>query len=108
MRAGETEWRTFREAFGANSPNKFADIQLHRGDRVKIVSPGGGGYGVPIERAPELVAEDVRERLYSDAIARDVYGVALHTEHGRVALDEAATRELRTRLGNVGTARAVG
>jgi 5-oxoprolinase (ATP-hydrolysing)/N-methylhydantoinase B len=108
MRAGETEWRTFREAFGTTSPNKFADIQLHRGDRVKIVSPGGGGYGAPLERDPELVAEDVREGLYSDAIARDVYRVALHTARGRIALDVPATSELRARSDNDGTAGAVG
>ena len=97
MRAGETRWQTFRDAFGTNSPNKFADIQLHRGDRVMIVSPGGGGYGPPSERDPELVVEDARERLYSEAVARDVYRVALKTERGRIAVDEAATRKLRAR-----------
>lgn len=97
MRAGETRWQTFRDAFGTNSPNKFADIQLHRGDRVMIVSPGGGGYGPPSERDPVLVVEDTRERLYSEAVARDVYRVALKTERGRITVDEAATRKLRAR-----------
>jgi N-methylhydantoinase B len=97
MRAGETRWQTFRDAFGTNSPNKFADIQLHRGDRVMIVSPGGGGYGPPSERDPVLVVEDARERLYSEAVARDVYRVALKTERGRITVDEAETRKLRAR-----------
>jgi N-methylhydantoinase B len=97
MRAGETRWQTFRDAFGTNSPNKFADIQLHLGDRVMIVSPGGGGYGPPSERDPVLVVEDARERLYSEAVARDVYRVALKTERGRITVDETATRKLRAR-----------
>ena len=97
MLAGETRWQTFSDALGTNSPNKFADIQLHRGDRVMIVSPGGGGYGPPRERDPVLVVEDVRERLYSEAVARDVYRVTLETERGRITIDEAATRRLRAR-----------
>ena len=108
MRAGETEWQTFTAAFGTNSPNKFADIQLRQGDRVMIVSPGGGGYGSPLERDPALVVEDVREQLYSDVVARDVYGVVLETGHGQVLLDEPATREQRARLGNVERTRAMG
>ena len=97
MLAGETRWQTFSDAFGTNSPNKFADIQLHRGDRVMIVSPGGGGYGPPRERDPVLVVEDVRERLDPEAVARDVYRVTLETERGRITIDEAATRRLRAR-----------
>jgi hypothetical protein len=38
-----------------------------------------------------------RERLYSEAVARDVYRVALKTERGRITVDEAETRKLRAR-----------
>jgi N-methylhydantoinase B len=108
MRAGETEWRTFSDVFGTISPNKFADIQLREGDRVMIMSPGGGGYGPPLERDPALVIEDVREGFYSDIVARDVYGVVLQTERGVVVLNEHATGAERRRLSDGERARALG
>jgi N-methylhydantoinase B len=52
---------------------------------------GGGGYGDPLERDPLLVAQDVRARLVSPLVARDIYGVVI--ADGRV--DETATGERR-------------
>jgi N-methylhydantoinase B len=52
-------------------------------------SGGGGGFGDPMERDPELVAEDVREGYVSHAVAQNVYGVVL-TSEGEV--DVVATR----------------
>ena len=46
-RAGESEFRTFSEAYGTVSPSKFTNIVLEAGDEVLIESPGGGGYGDP-------------------------------------------------------------
>lgn len=40
--------------------SKAQDIALSAGDRVRVRTPGGGGYGPPSERDPALVAEDVR------------------------------------------------
>jgi N-methylhydantoinase B len=40
-------------------------------------SGGGGGFGDPMERDPELVAEDVREGYVSLSVAHNVYGVVL-------------------------------
>ena len=54
---------------------------------------GGGGYGDPLERAPELVHEDVRNGLVSVAAARSEYGVWIDAES--LALDRARTAELR-------------
>lgn len=53
---------------------------------------GGGGYGDPIERDPERVAEDVRQDYVSHGEARRTYGVVL-TEDG--AVNESATEERR-------------
>jgi N-methylhydantoinase B len=59
---------------------------------ARLELPGGGGFGDPRERDPELVAADVADGLISrDQAARD-YGVAL-TAEGRV--DSAATARLR-------------
>ena len=40
--------------------SKAQDIPLSAGDRVRVKTPGGGGYGDPLERDPALVAEDKR------------------------------------------------
>ena len=36
--------------------SKDQDIPLSAGDRVEVMTPGGGGYGDPFARDPELVA----------------------------------------------------
>lgn len=49
--------------------------RLMPGDRVKFMISGGGGYGDPMERAPEEVAIDLREGYVTPAGAADDYGV---------------------------------
>ncbi len=51
--------------------SKAQDIALNPGDRVRVRTPGGGGYGPASSRDPALVAEDVRLGRYTaDAAAR--------------------------------------
>lgn len=52
---------------------------------------GGGGYGDPLERDPRLLLADVMNRLVSEPLAREIYGVVL----AEGAADEAATTRLR-------------
>ena len=67
------EWET-------DLPNaKIFNVRLERGDAYMMQSGGGGGFGDPLERDPELVAEDVREGYVSPAVALNVYGVVLTT-----------------------------
>lgn len=40
--------------------SKEQDIPLSAGDRVRVKTPGGGGFGDPSERNPELAEEDKR------------------------------------------------
>ena len=64
--------------------------------RVILSLPGGGGYGDPSERDPELVARDVNEGLVSVERAREVYGVVLEGGEGApYTPDAAATDRLR-------------
>jgi N-methylhydantoinase B len=51
--------------------SKAQDVALAPGDRVRVRTPGGGGYGPPQARDPALVAEDVRlGRFTADEAAR--------------------------------------
>ena len=97
-RAGATEWQTAREMFGTISDGKFSNAELERGDQILLRTPGGGGYGDPYERDPALVLEDVRDLLLEPEAARELYGVAVNVEAGRVALDESGDQR-RTGVG---------
>ncbi len=57
--------------------SKEQDIPMGPGDRVRVKTPGGGGYGDPFTRDPALVAQDVAEGRYRVDEARTLFGVAL-------------------------------
>jgi N-methylhydantoinase B len=65
------------------------------GERVVLKLPGGGGYGDPLERDPELVRRDAEDGLISPAHAREAYGVVLTGDEGRFSVDEKATERWR-------------
>ncbi len=69
-------------------------VELEAGDVVSYRTCGGGGYGPPEERDPELVLRDVVEGKVSAERARDLYRVALDLGERRVDGDE--TRRLRS------------
>ena len=46
------QFRTFVEAYHTVSPTKFTNVLLKRGDVVRYVTPGGGGYGDPLPTGP--------------------------------------------------------
>jgi len=56
-------------------------------------TPGGGGWGDPLARAPGLVLRDVRDGLLTPGAAERDYGVVLAAD--RLAVDEARTRASR-------------
>jgi N-methylhydantoinase B len=56
--------------------SKAQDIALAPGDRVRVRTPGGGGYGDPARRDPAAVAEDVRLGRYAPETARRLFGPA--------------------------------
>lgn len=54
--------------------SKGENVDLRRGDKVRLRTPGGGGWGVPAERPADVVEADVRGGyLIADEVARD-YG----------------------------------
>ena len=64
---------------------------IHEGQTLQYWSTGGGGYGPPTERVPELVVEDVLDGRVSVEAAEQVYGVVI--KEGE--LDAVATRKKR-------------
>jgi N-methylhydantoinase B len=54
---------------------KASRVPLRRGDVVRTMSGGGGGFGDPRERDPELVRQDVGNRHVTPKVADEVYGV---------------------------------
>jgi len=74
--------------------SKAADIRIRGGQRVRLETPGGGGFGDPAERDPARVARDVRLGYVSRAAALAIYKVALHPDG---SLDVEATAKARGR-----------
>src|SRR6476659_9579870 len=73
-----------------DTPGIVAGHPLEEGSIVMIRSAGGGGYGDPLDRDPELVASDVREGYVSAKAARELYGLALDKT---ARVDAAATSD---------------
>jgi N-methylhydantoinase B len=73
---------------------RVPNTPLRRGDRVTIVTGGGGGYGNPFTRAPVMVAADVADGYITPDVASEVYGVAIGANGG---IDEVTTAALRSR-----------
>jgi N-methylhydantoinase B len=57
-------------------PSKVT-LVLQKGARLISTTPGGGGWGDPHHRSPELVRKDVAEGLISRESALEVYGAVL-------------------------------
>ena len=68
------------------------DEPIPAGTLVRIDTTGGGGWGDPLEREPELVALDVVQGKVSATAAHDDYGVVV-TSDGNV--NSEATAALR-------------
>ena len=71
---------------------------FNTGDKITIVSSGGGGYGDPLQREAGSVLRDVRNGLVSIELARDLYGVAITNDGTPLGytIDEAATKQQRS------------
>src|SRR5204863_2841196 len=70
---------------------KIDVLKLEPGTTVRILSPGGGGYGDPLDRDPAAVAKDVADGLVTADAALGAYGVVL----ANGGVDVAATERQR-------------
>jgi N-methylhydantoinase B len=74
--------------------SKDQDIHIDAGDVIEVSTPGGGGFGDPLRRDPELVARDVAKGYYTPEQAASWFGVRLGDD-GTVDRDATASARLR-------------
>jgi N-methylhydantoinase B len=72
-KAGQPGGQTVRELYGKVSSSKYANVTFDPGDRITLITPGGGGYGDPKDRDPARLAEDLREGYVSVSAAGTLY-----------------------------------
>jgi N-methylhydantoinase B len=84
---------------GEESLEPIAQVVLEPGELLGHLLSGGGGYGDPRKREPDLVRADVLARFVSFDRARDVYGVAFEQEvlDDSLEIDWEETGRLRGR-----------
>jgi N-methylhydantoinase B len=68
-------------------------VTIRKGDSVRVVTSGAGGWGNPLERDTELVLRDVRNGGVSVKRAKDVYGVVI--DEVKLEVDREATQKVR-------------
>jgi len=81
-----------------DTPHPKMQILFPVGSYIRNFTPGGGGYGNPLDRNPRKVAQDVRYGLVSFQKAREEYGVVLDSESFEILKEETdKLRGLRSR-----------
>ncbi|MBC00748.1 MAG: hydantoin utilization protein B [Rhodobacteraceae bacterium] len=95
--AGAMNRFSYQQSDGWHQPpmaSKMVGISIDRGQRLRLETPGGGGYGNPLARDPQTVARDVALGIVSREHAQSDYGVALDAEG---SVDAERTKTLRSR-----------
>lgn len=75
------------------------EFLVQPGEAIVSEGCGGGGYGNPLERDPQLVLRDYREGWISGERVSAIYGVVLSGEGSHMSVDEEATAARRKELG---------
>lgn len=97
--AATTNRFVFEQADGEHSPpmvSKMIGIHITQGQRLRLETPGGGGYGDPMSRDPEAVARDVRLGFVSPRNAMVEYGVVIGKDGTPDLVATAGKREMET------------
>jgi N-methylhydantoinase B len=76
---------------------KPGSFKITRDEVFAYLFQGGGGYGDPLQRDPDLVALDVAEGFVSAAAADEFYGVALAPNGGNVDAETTAQKRRAAR-----------
>lgn len=93
---GMRSTKILRRADGSEEtlPAKCEGIEVKKGDILYFNTWGGGGWGDPFMREPQLVLDDINRSLVSVAGARN-YGVVVNDD---MSIDQKATTALRAEM----------
>jgi N-methylhydantoinase B len=75
-------------------PAKCEDVKVQKGDLLYFNTWGGGGWGDPLQRDPDIVVSDVSKKLVSVEGARR-YGVVINDD---LSLNQKETESLRAEM----------
>jgi N-methylhydantoinase B len=99
--ANKVEFVTGGKTWTPELRSKAEKIEFVAGDAIRAASPGGGGYGNPLERDLDAVERDLNRGYISRATAESKYGVViaeavpLSAGHTRYRLDAKASAARR-------------
>jgi N-methylhydantoinase B len=95
--AGALNTFHYEQADGEHVPpmaSKIVGVHIERSQRLRLETPGGGGYGRALDRNPQSVARDLRLGYITAEHTEADYGVVIGPDG---SVDDAATRDLRAR-----------
>ena len=103
--ANKVEFHTGGKTWVPEMRSKYENASLHAGDGLHACSPGGGGFGDPLERDPADVEQDLNLGYISRATAERDYGVVIAQEQplgdrAIYRIDARATAVERARRSN--------
>lgn len=94
--AGGAFYRVLPDGTEIRLSNKCSNYPVNKGDIIRVLTPGSGGYGNPLKRPAEKVLRDVCENKVSLDSARNDYKVAIVCDDNEnFVIDEAKTAKLR-------------
>lgn len=91
--AGTPSWNILNPGPNERVLTPMGMTPIHRGDVLRHTLAGGGGWGDPFARDPELVRRDLRNELITPEYASSQYGVIVNDQTGEI--DEEATELVR-------------
>ena len=97
--AGGGFYRVAADGAVTHLSNKVTSFPMMEHDIVRVITPGAGGYGDPLNRDIQKVLQDVIECKVSVEGARRDYGVVIiGNEYDGYQIDEGATEAMRQEL----------
>jgi len=78
-------WETDEGEATAPLVSKVTGVRIRKGQKVRLETPGGGGWGDPAEREKERIERDIREGYVGAKGAGEARGAAVAPKRGKAA-----------------------